>query len=115
MVLIFAGDNRGHSPCLSAVTRRKGVSTIEELAALTTLHRASTLSNSFESGADDEAVNQRLCTQESRFSRPRIVLLAAEQIESAGDRTQCIHGTGVTDSSTHTHLTISFSSFVARD
>src|SRR5215217_604883 len=114
-IFVFVRDNRCHRPCLRAVSGRKRCATIEELTSFAAVHWSRALSDSFERRSRNHTVDQRFRTQQSRFARAIIVVLATNQIESPRNSAEAVNRSGVTDPFTRFDLAIGFEYLVARD
>src|SRR5689334_22646275 len=90
-VLVLVRDNSRDGPRLRAVTRRERAAAVEELTALSTIQRPRALCNALQNTLNDDAVDYRLRTQHSRFSRSIVLLRAAQQIEATRRRGQTVN------------------------
>src|SRR5690348_15415964 len=113
-ILVFVRNDSRDRPRLRAVPRRKRAAAVEELATLSTIQRPRALGNALQNTLDDDAVDHRFRTQQSRFERAIVGLRAAQQIEPARRRGQTVNRTEIADMPAPRDLTLGFANLIAR-
>src|SRR5215213_4518807 len=114
-MFVFIRDNCRDGPCLRAVTGRERAATVEELAALHTVHWSRALRDAFKCRLRDHTVYQCFSTQQPGLSRSVVVILPANQVEGRRNCAEAVKRAGITDRATSFYLAVGSEDLVARD
>src|SRR5690242_7885843 len=114
-ILVLVRDDSRDGPRLCAVSRRKRAAAIKKFTALAAIQRTRALRDALQNTLDNDAVDYRFRTQQSRFSRPIILLRPADYIKHTRHRGQTVNRTEITDMPAPRDLALSLADLVAGD